>query len=322
MSSVATNLSKGDETQGLFSKIGQYFAKPANRRMFQDFVLIAPQLILFFVLTILPLFVAIPILLTDRSSFLDPEVSYVGLENFTRVVTDPDIAAAFFPALWRTARFTLLNYVMVYVFGLSLALLMYEIGFRGGFFTIIYLPRMVSGLAIGFIAVMLFSEVNGTVNLLLRDLGLIEQPISIKSEAGATYTLPVMIGWQHAGYNLAIFITGLLSIPKETIEASIVDGAVYWQRLWYVYFPQMIPSFIIATIFCLLGSFRIFDVLVALGGLSGNQSAEFVSIVFFKYAFAIERMSLGLAMSVETFLPLALIGILLQRLQKRLSYDV
>jgi ABC-type sugar transport system permease subunit len=130
------------------------------------------------------------------------------------------------------------------------------------------------------------------------------------------------MGWRHAGYNMALFLTGLLSISRETIEAAIVDGATYWQRLTRVYFPQMIPSFIIATVFCLTGSFQVFDMLVALGGMVGNKAAEFVSIVFFLHAFQRNRMALGLAMSLETFLPLAVIGVSLQRLQRRLAYDV
>jgi ABC-type sugar transport system permease subunit len=296
--------------------------KGERRRMAEDFILLSPQLFLFILLTLVPLVVAIPLLLTDRSNLMDPVVDYIGLENFTRLFEDPDISAAYVPALMRTARFTLLNYMMVYVFGLTLALVMYEVGFRGEFFTIIYLPRMISSLALGYIAVMLFAEATGSLNLLLLELGVIQKPINIKLEQGTTMILPVMMGWQHAGFNMAIFLSGLLSIPQETIEASIVDGAGYFQRLIRVYFPQMASSFIIVTIFCLLGSFSVFGQLIPLGGLYGNPAAEFVSIIFFKYAFGVDRLALGLALTIETFLPLALIGVLLQRLQKRLTYEI
>jgi ABC-type sugar transport system permease subunit len=205
------------------------------------------------------------------------------------------------------------------VFGLTLALLMYEVGFRGGLFTMIYLPWMVSGLALGFLAIMLFSEATGTANLLLIKLGLITTPFNIKTEQGTTVVLPILIGWKAAGFNMAIFLTGLLSIPKETIEAAIVDGATYLQRLFRIYFPQMIPSFVIATIFCLLGSFKVFDELVALGGLYQNDAAEFLSIVLFRYGFAQNKLSLAMTLALETFLPLMIIAILLQYLQRRLT---
>jgi ABC-type sugar transport system permease subunit len=210
---------------------------------------------------------------------------------------------------------------MVYVFGLGLALLMYEIGFRGGIFSVIYLPYMLSGLALGFMAVMLFSESTGTVNLLLKELGWIKKPINIKDPSGTTVILPILVGWRMAGFYLAIFLSGLLSIPTETIEAAIVDGASYVQRLVRVYFPQMIPSFIIATIFALLNSFNVFDELVALGGLFQNEAAEFLSIVIFNYGFMGNRLALGMTLAVITFIPLIILAIFLQRLQRRLRYE-
>jgi ABC-type sugar transport system permease subunit len=226
----------------------------------------------------------------------------------------------YLPALRRTIIFVILNYTTVYIFGLSLALLMYEVGFRGGFFTIIYLPLMVSGLAVGYMAVMLFAKETGTANLLFLEVGLLKKPINIYSAAGTAFILPLLVGWRYAGYNMAIFLSGLLSIPKETIEAAIVDGASYRQRLFRVYFPQMWPSFILATTMCLIGSFAVFDELVAMGALYVNPEAKLLSILFFTYGFQIERLAMGMTLAVETFLPLVLLGVMLQRLQRRLQY--
>jgi ABC-type sugar transport system permease subunit len=291
------------------------------RRILGDYVFLSPQLILYLVFTIIPFFVAVPILFTDRLSFFDNTVDYVGLDNFKQIFIEAsNTAKDFWPALERTVRFTLLNYVMVYVFGLTLALLMYQVGFRGGFFTVIYLPMMLSGLATGFMTTMLFSRATGTVNLLLLELGWIQNPIDLKLPTGTTVILPILVGWKYAGFNLAIFLSGLMSIPTETIEAAIVDGASYWRRLIHVYFPQMIPSFIIATIFCLIGSFGIFDELIAMGALYGNQQALFLSILFFSYGFSQERLALGMALAMEVGIPLVILGALLQRLQKRLQY--
>ncbi len=293
----------------------------AARRLLIDWAFILPQLILFLGLTILPFFLGLPTVFTDKLSFVDTDSKFVGLDNFTRVITEPGIKDEVLPAIGRTIRFTLLNYGMVYLFGLVLALLMYEVGFRGGFFTIIYLPMMLSGLAVGFIATMLFARSTGTANLLLINLGLINKPIDIKAASGIDFILPLLTGWRYAGFNMAIFLAGLLSIPTETIEAATVDGASYWQRLIRIYFPQMIPSFLIATIFCLIGSFNIFDELVALGGLYGNQEASFLSILFFTYGFQRGRLAVGLAMALELGIPLLVMGLLLQKVQRRFQYD-
>ena len=77
-------------------------SKLARKRMLQDWAFIAPQFIIFFTLTIVPFFVAIPILFTDMSQFNDPQINPVGLRNFTALFTDPSVQRDYFPALRRT----------------------------------------------------------------------------------------------------------------------------------------------------------------------------------------------------------------------------
>ncbi|GMQ93849.1 MAG: sugar ABC transporter permease [Acidimicrobiia bacterium] len=301
-------------------------AKPATKpkatarqrkRHKQNVMLVTPQLIIYLALILIPLVVALPLLFTDMTTIRDTSVNYIGFDNFTRLFTDPGIAGDYWAGFFKTVRFTILNYAGVFIFGLTLALLMYEVGFRGGLFTMIYLPWMISGLALGFMALMLFSESTGSVNLLLKNLGLIDTGFNIKSETGTTIVLPIVISWKAAGFNMAIFLAGLLSIPKDTIEAAIVDGASYRQRLGHVYFPQMVPSFVIATIFALLGSFSVFDELIAMGGLNQNDAAEFLSILFFRWGFTQNKLALAMALSVMTFIPLTIIAIGLQWYQRR-----
>ena len=84
-----------------------------------DWLLMAPQLILFVGLTLVPFIVAIPMLFTDQLSFQDVGIEWAGFSNFTRLFTDPNIQAEYLPSLQRTLIFVFLNYLMVYVFGLS-----------------------------------------------------------------------------------------------------------------------------------------------------------------------------------------------------------
>ncbi len=292
----------------------------ARRRVIEDWMFISPQLFLFVLLTLVPFIVAFPILFTDMSGFNDPQVSGVGFDNFTAIFDNASVRADYFPALKRTLVFVGLNYLLVYVFGLSLALLMFEFGVRKALFTVIYMPLMLSGLAVGYLAVMLFSQETGNVNLLLMDLGLISKPIDLYSSGTSRFVLPLMVGWRYAGFNMSIFLVGLLAIPTDTIEASIVDGANYWQRLTRIYFPQMWPSFIIATTMALIGAFSVFDELVAMGALYVNPEAKFLSILFFTYGFQLDRLALGMTLAVVTSVPLMAVGLVLLRLQRKVQY--
>ena len=301
------------------------FATVEGRRTLWEILFVAPQLLLYLGLTIVPLLASIPIVLTDRINFTDQNIDFVGLSNFVTIFQAP-VVEQFIPSLTRTVLLTLSNYVMVFAFGLTLALLMYEGKFRGLFFTLIYMPYMLSGLGTGMLLIMLFSRDQGSINLLLMELGILKEPFDIKDPTITAYALPLILGWRYAGFNMAIFLAGLMSIPTETIDASKVDGANYWQRLRYIYLPQIVPSIIIATIFCLIGSFGVFDEPVGLGAFYGNRSAEYFAVTIFKLGFGstigqqIGTMAQGIAMSLVVFVPLMVIAVYLIKLQKKLQY--
>ena len=282
----------------------------------QEILFIAPQLVLFVMFTIVPFFVAIPLVLTDRISFLDNEVNFVGLKNFVTIFQEPFISE-FIPALLRTIRFTVLNYASIYVFGLTLALIMFEYNSRlkKPFFTAIYMPYMISGLGTGMLLTLLFSRDTGSVNLLLQHLGIISAPLDIKTETAVTWMLPLTTGWRYAGMNMAFFLGGLLSIPTDSIEASVVDGANYWQKLRYIYIPQIIPSIVMATVTCLIGSFNLIDELFGMGAMYGNTSAVFLSVLVYRKGF-MGGLSQSVAMSLTVFVPLIFIAFLLIRWQR------
>jgi ABC-type sugar transport system permease subunit len=306
-------------------KLSQSLTTVEGRRTLWEILFVSPQLLLYLGLTIVPLLVSIPIVLTDRINFTDQNVDFVGLSNFVTIFQAP-LIEQFLPSLSRTVILTLSNYVLVFVFGLTLALLMYEGKFSGLFFTLIYMPYMLSGLGTGMLLIMLFSRDQGSINLLLMNLGILKEPFDIKDPTITAYALPLILGWRYAGFNMALFLAGLMSIPTETIDASKVDGANYWQRLIFIYLPQIVPSIIIATIFCLIGSFGVFDEPVGLGAFYGNRSAEYFAVTIFKLGFGstigqqIGTMAQGIAMSLVVFVPLMVIAIYLIRVQKKLQY--
>lgn len=300
-----------------------------RREILTDLIYVAPQYIIYLGLQILPFAIALPIIFTDQVDFLDQDVDWVGFDNIAALFRDP-LDDRLYAALRRTVIFSFVNYLMVFLFGFLLALAMFELVSRlkGAFFTIIYMPWMLSGIGVGLIMVMLFSTDTGSFNLILAELGMGTNSFDAKSEATALYVLPFMYGWKTAGFNMALFLGGLLAIPSETIESARMDGARYWQRVWYVYLPQIVPSIIIASIFSVINSFGIFDELVGLGALAGNTNAEFMSIFIYQLGFGsatvggakIGTLAQGITASLVIFLPLVFFAFWLNRLQKKMSY--
>ncbi|RKX90365.1 MAG: hypothetical protein DRP70_01060 [Spirochaetes bacterium] len=298
------------------------FIKRKRNELAWDIVFLAPQFIIYFSLTILPFLIAIPILFTDQIGFIDTDIDYIGLQNFVNIFKTP-MVDMFLPAVKKTAIFMVINYTTVYIFGMTLALLMYEIKskLKKPLFTIIYIPYMISGLGIGLIMLLLFAKDTGSINLLLLKIGVIDNAIDIKNPSVSAWAFPLMVGWRYAGFNMAIFLGGLLSIPAETIDASKVDGANYLQRFWHIYLPQMFSSIMIATVICIIGSWGVFDEAVGMGALAANKNVRFFSVLLYKIGFAGTGQSGTLAealtMAMTVNIPLLIIGILLSKLQKK-----
>jgi len=290
-----------------------------------EILFVLPQLILYLLFTIIPFFMIIPFMLTNMVSVNSNTYSFIGLGNFKEIF-GPIYLPSFTEVVSRTAIFTFFNYLTVFIFGLTLALILYEKVIRAqkAFTIVIYLPYVIAGLAAGMFIPLLFHPDTGSLNLLLEKIGLIDGPIDIRSNLATMIILPLLVGWRYAGYNMAIFLVGLSSIPIETIEAAKIDGASYFQRLIHVYLPQMVPFIMLATISCLIGSFGIFDEPVGMGGLAGNRNAQLFSLYLYRIGVSgqakIGTFSMGMAASFIVNIPLVAIAIYLLRLQRRLQY--
>jgi ABC-type sugar transport system permease subunit len=289
-----------------------------------NLLFVAPQFILYFTFILLPLFVSLPVAFLDFAGFSTSTIKFAGLANFVSIFKNSTLAAWIWPAVGRTFIFMIANYLTVLLFGMGLALLMYELVARiqRTMFVVIYLPYIISGLGVGMFIEMLFARDTGSINLLLQLLHVIREPINLKSSGLSLASLVLFVGWRYAGFNMAIFLSGLLTVPVDTIDAAKIDGASYVQRFRHVYLPQIVSSIAIATISCLVGSFGIFDECIGFGALYGNKYARLFSVILFGMGsqgsiVSGGKLSEGVASSIIVFVPLIVIAVLIFRWQKR-----
>ncbi len=287
-----------------------------------NLLFVAPQFMLYGIFIVLPLLISLPMAFVDFTSFTTKTAVFSGLDNFLAIFTDASLIAWIWPAVGRTFVFMLANYLTVLLFGLGFALMMYELSSRvqKSLFVVIYLPYIISGLGVGMFIELLFGRDTGSINLLLQALHLVRDPINLKSSSASLFAMVLFVGWRYAGFNMAIFLSGLLAIPVDTIDAAKIDGAGYLARFRHIYIPQIIPSLSIATISCLVGSFGIFDEAVGFGALYGNKQARLFSVVLFGMNGGVAsngKLSEGIAASIVVFVPLIVIALIIFGWQKR-----
>lgn len=115
--------------------------------------------------------------------------------------------------------------------------------------TISYLPHFLSWVIVSTMVFSLLSVDNGSVNMLLEALGLIEQPINWMGNKNFFWTILITANvWKGIGYGSIIFLAAISSINPELYEAAAVDGARRMQRMVYITLPSLVPQIIILLI--------------------------------------------------------------------------
>ena len=221
-------------------------------------IFVLPTMLAFLIGFLIPFIMGIYLSFCNFTTVTDAQ--FVGLANYIKIFTDP--SSNFLHSLWLTSLFTVVNVVLINVFGFVLALLLVR-GFRGTnlFRTVFFMPNLIGGIVLGWIW-----------NLLLTGILAKFGRTLVYSETYGFWGLTVLMLWQQAGYMMIIYIAGLQSIPDDLIEAASIDGATSLQTLFKIKIPMVMPSITICTFLTLTNSFKLFDQNLAL--LSAESSGK------------------------------------------------
>lgn len=269
------------------------------KRNMTGYMFMSPFLILFFIFTVVPVFVAFGFSFS-HFNMIQP-LDFVGLTNYKRLIMYDEI---FLLSLKNTTLFSLVMGPISFAASFLMAWIINNLKFKNAFALAFYAPSITSGIAMSVIWLYFFSgDRHGLINNLLYDIGIITEPILWTIDSRTV--LPVVIfvsAWMSMGTGFLVFLAGLQTIPKELIEAGKIDGIKSnWQELIYIIIPTMKPQLLFGAINAIVYSFGVFDIAVALAGMpSPNYAAH--TIVAHLYDFAFIRFDMGYASAVATIL--------------------
>lgn len=179
---------------------------------------------------------------------------FVGLRNYTKALHDP----VFWVSLKNTFYFTGLSISIGIVIALLLALLIHHSPrFKSLFRTGYFLPVVTSMVAVSVVWKFLYQPDFGLFNSILSALGLPPQKWLI-SPTLAMPSIVVMSVWQGLGYNMILFMAGLLDIPEVLYEVADLDGANTWNKFKNITVPLLKPTFLFIVVISSIGSFQVF----------------------------------------------------------------
>jgi multiple sugar transport system permease protein len=282
------------------------------------YAFIAPA---FFLLLFL---VAYPFALSVWLSFSDARVgetgSFVGLENFQRLLT----SSIFLQTLQNSIIFTALALGAKTVFGMILALLLFRIGkfkrlIRGAVLLPFIVPTALSTLVWWWMFEPLYSVVNWTLkalHIVSRDIPWLPDPYL------AMFTVVLVNTWRGLPFFAICLLAGLVAIPREMYEAAESDGASAMGRFWYITVPLLKPVLAVVILFSTiftLADFNIVYVLTKGGPMNMTH-------LFATYSFALGlqggQISQGAAVSLFLFpILLLVVFVQLRMVRKSSTYE-
>jgi raffinose/stachyose/melibiose transport system permease protein len=118
---------------------------------------------------------------------------------------------------------------------------------------------------------------------------------------------------------MIIYITGLISIEQDVLEAAKIDGASALRTMLSVKIPLMAQAFTISLFLTLRGGFMAYDVNLALTGGGPYRSTELISMHIFQDAFALGNFGTGQSKAVIMFLMVALAALVQVAVSKRME---
>jgi multiple sugar transport system permease protein len=272
-----------------------------------SWVFIAPTIVLLLAINIFPLIWTIRLSLTNyRANRTGAELKWLGLRNYERILTDPDI----WNAMQATAHFVIWTLVLQVLIGFTLAYLINK-KFKGNdlWTTIIVLPMMLSPAVVGNFWTFLYQPQIGLFNYFIGFLtGADPSSFSMIGDVAlAPWAIVIVDTWMWTPFVMLICLAGLRSIPDSIYEAAECDRASKWRQFWTITIPMALPFLMLAVLFRGIENFKMFDLVVQLTGGGPGSITELTSINLKREAF--EKWRTGYASAYAVILFVTVFGL-------------
>ena len=242
-------------------------------------------------------FMIIPFVVTAVDSLFSDDGlhrEFVGLKNYTSLVTDSGFGHAILNTLMWVAGTLLLPVLLGLIFAVLFNSVRWGIVARWA----VTIPYALSGSATALMWTFMLQS-DGAVNQILAGIGLqswqqqwlLQWPLN-------TVTMIIVTAWQGTGAALILFLIGLQAIPADTIEAGRLDGAGGVALFWNVIVPQLRPMAVVVIGISIVNSLKTFDIVWLLTAGGPGTESETLALTMYRETFTLNRYGYGAAVSV------------------------
>jgi multiple sugar transport system permease protein len=216
----------------------------------------------------------------------------LGWRNYQTLAQDGELYAA----ARHTVVFTGLFVPSSVLLGMLLAVaLNRRIRFVGFYRTCIFVPFVASAAATGILATFVFNPQFGIANSALRAAHLPQQQF-LENPSQALAVICVIALWGQIGFTVVVYLAALQDIPREVVEAALVDGASRRHVFRYVTVPHLAPVTVFTVVWQTITALQLFDLVFTT--TKGGPLGATQTIVYYVYAQAFQLSHFGYASAV------------------------
>jgi multiple sugar transport system permease protein len=293
--------------------LGELIRHSANERASVLFP--APALLIMLILYAAPVAYAVFLSFTKWNFSATTMPVWLGLANYQEVLAND----RFWAALFNTLYYAALALVVQLPLGMAIAMV-FNMNFpgRGALRTLFLFPMMATPLAAMLGWRSMLDPNAGVPQLITNALGI--DPISLLSMQEILVPVLVVVDtWQWTPFVTLILLAGLQALPVDPYESGRIDGASNWQLFWHLTIPLMRWSIVIAMVFRLIDSLKVFETIFILspGASSGGLGAETLNI--YTYHEALEYFHMGYASALVVLFFVLIFGLSMLVLRLRRS---
>ena len=279
------------------------------------FLCIAPATILFLIFMVIPTLNVFRMSLYKRSAY-SPTETFVGLENFTKLMKDTN----FIISMQNTILLIVVVTLVTLAFALVFAGILTREKLKGqNFFRIIfYIPNILSVVVISAIFSAIYDPTNGMLNSILSFFSGETVSIAWKGENLVVLSLIIAMVWQAIGYYMVMYMASMASVPMSLYESAGLDGAGRITQFFQITIPLIWTNIRTTLTFFIISTINMAFLFVkAMTGGGPNGASEVALSYMYKQAYTNSVYGYGMAIGAVVFIFSFVLSALVNKVTKR-----
>lgn len=243
---------------------------------------------------------------------------FIGFANYSKLLNDQ----TFLHSVAFTLVLATISVIMSNLIGFVVAYFLdSNIRWKGFIRSLFFIPNIISGVMVAFVWSFIFTGAIPTVAKMFHMDALAN--ISWFGSAGtAAFTVILVSTWKSTGFLMMLYIAGLQTIPKDLLEAAVLDGCTGIKKIRHVQIPLLMPTITINLFVSIAGGFKAFDIPLSLTNGGPANSTQTIALNIYNDAFGSFKMGYGSAKSMVLFLLVLIIALVQLRFTRKREVQI